>query len=1091
MFNFITMRKFILSAAVPLCAGLLGVAIPATAQDVTAPEPGTDMTSYIKNADFATNGTFNSPSAPDGWVSEGGGVIIEYNVCEAYQEQHNDLYIYQEIDSLPMGFYSLTAEGFYRPGWNDGGAAYKATGATGVCPAEFFLATATQDLSAKLCCIYATDYESTVNANSGYPDGRQGARHVFDAHDDYLVTMDNLVVGEDGKLTLGIRGIERSYGGLWSCWGNFKLTYLGPLDLERYRSWATQINNDIYNTSGMSSGANVILASLDSLVDINYGETVAEVESNIAQMLRWQTEMEAIYAAEQTFGEIMAECNDWISQNLPGKAELEEVVNSMSGVLMGETAPDGTPYYAADLDSLGTVLYEAIRNYRLSETIPAEGLEASFVIESPWFTTEGGDIHNSGYATSEGWLTNNIKADGSEAAGDFRLNTFGPEGATLNWWNNWAPNSTDCAHMDLYQEYHNLPAGYYSFSCIHTTDAAIVDQRAYAQSSYDLKESALPTKITLLGNSGWNTDPTHWDTLYVDSVFVGNDGYLRIGMHSNPNTNSSAGWFCVTGFEMKYYGAGDESVDEEMRKVLLQRGDTLLTREFLAVQKEYLKAGMETLKAADISTTEAANAAFETFTAVLDSAETAIDDMAAFRTDLYDPIVAMQETVTSDELLATIIQFQGLCDQTIAAEGTTVELFGLIKTQAAAFKEYADAYVASYEYSSTAVEEVKAVMDQVLTAQNTAVTENPMACEQAATNVTDLLGFGKAYDKILVEFEVEGYDADTLTAIQTEVTNVINAMIADQDHIAQHTSALGILMHRLMLTAAGIELPDGSKDVTFWMTNPDIEDLTDAGGTSGTTSIHPNGWEGYTNNGNGAFWTSVDKANHGVIPSGNVKMEAWGGTPSTLNFNYYQTLKGLPAGYYRATVMAHDIQNALANGASKFYVSTSEGRDYVEPIYSHPVLTGDTMRYDTVYVTGEDGLPTTEIDRIDTVLDVNNDVYDLYTIDNILITNDGADMTIGVRRDSLGVCNWFSADNFKLYLLQRLNTGIEEVGIDGANGNDLVVYTQNGYIVVEGADDYTVYNIPSGIAYRKDQQLQPGIYVVQAADGRKAKVIVE
>ena len=189
--------------------------------------------------------------------------------------------------------------------------------------------------------------------------------------------------------------------------------------------------------------------------------------------------------------------------------------------------------------------------------------------------------------------------------------------------------------------------------------------------------------------------------------------------------------------------------------------------------------------------------------------------------------------------------------------------------------------------------------------------------------------------------------------------------------------------------------------------------------------------------------------------------------------------------------MARDADGQLPNGATKFYVETSEGREYIEPIYSHPVVTGDSMRYDTVYVTGEDDLPTDEIERIDTVLDINNHIYDEYIIDNILISNDGADMTIGVRRDSLGVSNWFSADNFKLYLLERLNTGIEEVGIDGANGNDLVVYTQNGYIVVEGADDYTVYNIPSGIAYRKDQQLQPGIYVVQAADGRKAKVIVE
>ena len=1091
MLNFITMRKFILSAAVPLCAGLLGVAVPATAQDVAAPEPGTDMSSYIVNGAFKPDGDYYAGSRPlpggFGWVLESGGANTAWDLCEAYQEDHNSLYLYQDIDSLPPGIYSLTAKGFYRPGGNDGGAAYK-QGNKGVCPSEFFISTATQDKSGELPSLYTADSAvCQVNQLNGYADGMEGARWMYDNTDFYKVSMDDVYVGEDGKLRIGIRGVANSYGGLWSIWGDFKLTYEGVLDITAYRAWAADIYNQLYSYMPTYSGGNDILYKADDLDAIEYGSTMEEVEANVSQLNQWLVEVQAGYAAEQRLGELAAEYNDWASQGYPGKDELDAAYQVVEGALNGGTAEDGSLYYAADLDSLADMFEIAIRNYRLSVEVPAEGLDATFVIASPEFTKEGGDYTVQNDGSSEGWTIVNTKADGSAGVGDFRLNYLGGR----NWWNNWTANSNDCAHMDVYQEFTNLPAGYYSFSCLFTMNNTVLDQRAYAYSTYDEKESLLPTKYTQFGATGWDTDPSHWDTLYVDSVFVGEDGYLRLGMHSNPSTSWPDGWFCFTGCKLTYYGAGDGSINEQMRDVLLANGDTLLTREFLAVQKEYLKAGMETLKAADISTTEAANAAFETFTAVLDSAETAIDDMAAFRTDLYDPIVAMQETVTSDELLATIIQFQGLCDQTIAAEGTTVELFGLIKTQAAAFKEYADAYVASYEYSSTAVEEVKAVMDQVLTAQNTAVTENPMACEQAATNVTDLLGFGKAYDKILVEFEVEGYNADTLAAIQTEVTNVINAMIADQDHIAQHTSALGILMHRLMLTAAGIELPDGSKDVTFWITNPDIEDLTDAGGTTGTTSIRPNGWEGYTNNGNGAFWTSVDKANHGVIPSGNVKMEAWGGTPSTLNFNYYQTLKGLPAGYYRATVMAHDIQNALANGASKFYVSTSEGRDYVEPIYSHPVLTGDTMRYDTVYVTGEDGLPTTEIDRIDTVLDVDNDVYDLYTIDNILITNDGADMTIGVRRDSLGVCNWFSADNFKLYLLQRLNTGIEEVGIDGANGNELVVYTQNGYIVVEGADEYTVYNIPSGIAYRKDQQLQPGVYVVQAADGRKAKVIVE
>lgn len=1082
-----TMRKFTLSAAVPLfCAGLLIAALPAAAQEeTTAPEPGTDMSSYLTNSNFDGN--------YDGWTAEGEGdpntgaiVNIGNNLCEAYQEQHNGLLLYQDITGLPMGVYKLTAEGFYRPGWNDEGAAY-ANGDPGVCPARFFISTATQKLTANLCCLYATDYRLSSGGIGGYANSMAEARTVFDATDDYLVTMDNLYVGGDGTLRLGIEGIAASYGGLWSIWGDFTLTYKSELNLDGYRTLADGVANEIFNLAAnyRFSGGTAIEDAVYEMQDNMYGETLDEVEASMTQLNEWVEEMQAANEACANLEAAMAEYNEWIGQGYPGAADLTAVYESAASILDGAEKEDGTPYYAADIDSCVTALEEAIRNYRMSVAIPAEGLDVTFAIPNANFTNE------EGHASSEGWMTNNTKADGSAASGDFRLNTFGPEGNVKNWWNNWSGTINDCANMDVYTEMHNLPAGYYTFSLIHTTDGAITNQRAYANSVYDQKESLLPTKMTQLGNSGWQTDVTYWDTLYVDSILVGSDGYLRVGMHSNLNSTTSAGWFCITDCKLTYYGSGEGSINDLMRDALLARGDTLLTQDFLAVQKAYLTTGMETLRAADITTDEAANAAFDAFTVVLDSCEAAVDSMADFRTTYYDPIVAMIETAPTDELATTIGIFKGMCDQMIAAETTTVEMFyGMIKPQAAAFLNYANAYITANEYAAGSVDEVKNVITQVLTTQNAAVTENPLVSATAAKNATDLLEFAQVYDNALLTMAVEGiYNADTLSVISGLVSDAVTAMLADQDNIDAYTANISLLINRLRLTEEAAVLPDGSRDLTSWIVNPSLEDLTDAGGVSGATNVIPNGWEGYTRNGNGSFWTSTSMANHGVIPDGEVKMEAWSSAPSTLQFNYYQTLKGMPAGEYRVTVMAHDIQSALANGASKFYVKTSEGREYIEPIYSHPVLTGDTLAFDTIFVQDADGNNTTEIERIDTTLDVNNDIYDLYTIDGVWITNDGTDMTIGVRRDSLGVCNWFSADDFHLYLIARFNTGIEEVGAD--QGNDLVVYSRDGYIYVEGADEYTIYNISGVAAYGKDQQLQPGYYIVQTKDGRTAKVIVD
>lgn len=1074
------MKKFTLSAAIPLfAAGLLAAALPVAAQDEDLPADGTDMSSYLTNADF--DGSY------DGWTLEGGGVNIGSNLCEAYESQHNGLYLYQDVTGLPMGVYTLTAKGFYRPGWNDGGEAF-ARGDAGVCPARFFISTATQTETGLLNSLYDTEYVFSSGGLSGYANSMAEARQVFDATDDYLVTMDDIYVGSDGTLRLGIEGIAESYSGLWSIWGDFTLIYKSELTLDGYRSLADGIYNQIYNQISLYnySGGEALQDSIDALYDIAYGETMDEVEASTNQMRLWLEEANAAVAACDDLSEAIASYQQWITQGYPGASDLTAVYEAVYPILDGAYKDDGTPYFAADIESCVTLLEEAIRNYRLSQDIPEGGLDATFALTNPDFTDE------TGAGSSEGWTIVNTKADGSAAEGDFRLNYFGPDGEERYWWNNWAAGVSYCANMDVYTEVQNLPAGYYTFSVLHTTDNTILpNQRAYGITEYDEKESLLPTKYTEYGSSGWNSDASYWDTLYVDSVFVGSDGYLRVGMHSTMTESSSAGWFCITDARLTYHGTGESSVNELTRDILLARGDTLLTRDFLAIQQAYLSDAMETLRAADISTDEAANAAFDAFLLVLDSCGNAVSSMADFRTNYYDPIVAMLTTAPTDDLATTIAFFQGMCDEMTTSLTTTVEMFyGVIVPQAAAFLEYANAYIAAYEYGMGSVEEVTSVITTVLSDQNANVTENPLVSDVAAQNVTNLLGFAEAYDNALIELAVEGvYDPDTLTVITGLVDETVEAMLADQDNIAGYTSTISLLINRLRLTAEGLELPDGTRDLTSWIVNANIEDLTDAGGsgTGGDRTVLPNGWEGYTNNGNGCFWTSIDNGTSN-IPEGVAAMEAWSSDPSALTFNFYQTLKGMPAGSYRVTVLARDMQTALANGASKLYVSTSEGREYVEPIYSHPVLTGDTLVYDTTYVQ-VDGVDTDVIDTITTSLNVDDMTYDLYTIDDIWITNDGADMTIGVRRDSLGVCNWFSADDFHLYMIARFNTGIEEVGAD--SGEELVVYSRNGYIYVEGADEYTVYNVSGVAAYRKDQQLQPGYYIVKAADGRTAKVVVD
>lgn len=85
---------------------------------------------------------------------------------------------------------------------------------------------------------------------------------------------------------------------------------------------------------------------------------------------------------------------------------------------------------------------------------------------------------------------------------------------------------------------------------------------------------------------------------------------------------------------------------------------------------------------------------------------------------------------------------------------------------------------------------------------------------------------------------------------------------------------------------------------------------------------------------------------------------------------------------------------------------------------------------------------------------------------------------------------WFSADDFQLLLIEKgWSVGIEEVGADATSAADFKVYTQNGYIIVEGVDNYTVYSI-SGMQVDAARQLPAGTYIV-TANGKSVKVAVQ
>jgi glucosylceramidase len=170
----------------------------------------------------------------------------------------------------------------------------------------------------------------------------------------------------------------------------------------------------------------------------------------------------------------------------------------------------------------------------------ANPVDVTAAIRNPSF--HSGDTPNAANGNSTGWNTNNVAT-----SGDFRLNYI----ANRNCWNSWSNNFTS---MNLYQNMSGMKPGSYIVSCsLMCGPGEIHDQHVYATSS--LNTAISPTMTVAI----WNTD-AGWGTVTSDTVIVGDDGKLRIGVASTSGGGTS-GWFCATDFKLSYLGSTTSTYD--------------------------------------------------------------------------------------------------------------------------------------------------------------------------------------------------------------------------------------------------------------------------------------------------------------------------------------------------------------------------------------------------------------------------------------------------------------------------------------------------------------------------------------------------
>jgi hypothetical protein len=405
-------------------------------------EPGTDCTAMLTNASFA--------KGFDGWTYKNGtfGGLKAYPCVEVYE---NQVEVYQEIEGVPDGVYSLTCQAFERPAGN---GSY-----TGDEPSKVYLymndyRTPVQNIAKSAipekeavdyvnCFITGgnptEDFYSTggtTNADylftDGYvPNGMSGASYAFRAGR-YVQEAYGWVEG--GKMKIGLTSDGNTAH--WVLWSAFKLTYLGKdaasiLLKNKIEELTTLIEENADNMTDVAANeANTALENAEESVESGDGDemqaalknvetAVESLKANVAAVKEFNDAVVGLDAAVEEYSETAT------AEALAAYDEISEQIADISNLT------------TAEVKALTEKVYATVTAFKLpanwKDASRKNPVDFSVVIVNSTFDTIG---------DFTGW-----SGDGFGAGGTTSTNA---ERYSMNF--------------DTYQDIKGLPAGYYEVS---------------------------------------------------------------------------------------------------------------------------------------------------------------------------------------------------------------------------------------------------------------------------------------------------------------------------------------------------------------------------------------------------------------------------------------------------------------------------------------------------------------------------------------------------------------------------------------------------------------------------------------------------
>lgn len=674
--------------------------------DNASEETGYDFTSYLTNPEMETNTT--------GWTATVGTASFQYNVAEFYDQ---DFDISQTV-KVPNGHYKITVQGFYRTAGNDSGASYKA--GTETIPALFYANKAQTPLLSLYTFTSDTMGITSDQVLNGYVNMRVSSDEAF-TNGYYVNELDVIVL--DSTLTLGLK-VEGHEGSSWCAFRNFTLTYYGfdiSTNLQILQDEISVFESENFNDDPYLSNLQLgIFYGLDDMLQDSYNYLGQETEVVTGVYMALDSifqEVKASIPYFTTFKAYLAEAADLLANtSYPGKAKLTIVNTQAKNFLADDYVTN------AELIEWCTKLNKAINDYKFTQTATNDSpMDASFMILNRSFRIDQSDTTETALRTSSGWVNGSVYA-----SGDFT--TYYNQGYTC--FNSWSVSFTS---MDIYQNIVGLPAGVYSVKCIALTQSGCLnDQHAYAQSSIMTANSPY---MTIEGwdtsgsfTSGQGTSGTGiWETLTTTKVLLAEGDTLRIGMAStydanNVAANTANGWFCMTDFELMYYGSDASSLLSEYMTSL----NTMLGEMELAGDRKAVEEYIATANAAATDTEK-----YKAIGAALSLGNASINAYNEFINGVEAEAIGVIEAATSEYVKTVGNQTGKKIEEMLASDTASY-------TQLIALTSLAETYITYFNALGTA-DEALAMADNDYTAKLRSIIEEQQAALTASLTTSEVL----------------------------------------------------------------------------------------------------------------------------------------------------------------------------------------------------------------------------------------------------------------------------------------------------------------------------------------------------------------